>query len=262
MHAPTPRAAPANRIHHAVGVLAPLWTSWTLETLRERGPLRAPQLASATPWLNTATLHQVLLRMRTSDLLAKPERGCYAASPLGQDTRPVRHTLASWHARHFEVGATAWRQPDRVEDALTRLRGKGTLDVLTTLEENGPLRPGALREATGLATGSFHYRTQQLLDDGLVTRLGPDQRSAYTLTPAARGLAPVYAELHDFGRRTQANGAAGQANERSAVASRAHAARQHSPSAQRVTGLFSHPDQPPPRVPAYVTALSHPARRR
>ncbi|MEU5838714.1 hypothetical protein ABZ820_34330 [Streptomyces diacarni] len=261
MHTPTPDTAPANRIHHAVGVLAPLWTSWTLETLREQGPLRAPQLRSAMPWLNTATLHQVLLRMRASDLLARPERGCYAASALGQDARPVHRALASWHAQHFDVG-NAWRRPDRVEDALSRLRGKGTVDVLTALEEHWPLRPGALCSATGLATGSFHYRTQQLLDDGLVTRLGSDQRFAYSLAPAARGLAPVFVELHDFGRLSEAAAAAEHANERSAVASRAHAARQHSPAAPRATGLFSHPDQPPPRVPAYVTALSHPARPR
>lgn len=262
MHSPTPDPTPVNRIHHAVGVLAPLWTSWTLETLRERGPLRAPQLRSAMPWLNMATLHQVLLRMRSSDLLAKPERGCYAASALGQDAHRVHRALASWHARHFEVGATAWKRPARVEDALARLRGKGTFDVLTALEQNGPLRPGVLREAAELATGSFHYRTQQLLEDGLVTRLGSDQRFAYSLAPAARGLTPVYAELHDFARRSQTAAAAGQANERSAVASRAHAARQHSPAAPRVNGLFSHPDQPPPRVPAHVTALSHPARTR
>ncbi|WP_019546671.1 winged helix-turn-helix transcriptional regulator [Streptomyces sulphureus] len=255
MHTPSP--APEYRMHHVVDVLAPLWTSWTLETLRESGPLRSPQLSTAMPWLNTGTLHQVLQRMRSSDLLTKPERGCYAASALGQDAHGVHRALASWHARHFEVGATTRRRPDRVEDALARLRGKGTLDVLTALEEHGPLRPGALREATGLATGSFHYRTQQLLEDGLVTRLGSDQRSAYTLTPAARQLTPVYTELHDFGRRSQT-----AANEHSAVASRAHAARQHSPAAPRATRLFSHPDQPPPRVPAHVTALSHPARTR
>ncbi|WP_405802667.1 winged helix-turn-helix transcriptional regulator [Streptomyces sp. NBC_01187] len=262
MHTPTRDTAHANRIHHAVGVFAPLWTSWTLATLRERGPLRVPQLRSAMPWLNTATLHQVLLRMRSSNLLAKPERGYYAASALGKDAGPLHRALASWHSRHFEVSATAWRQPDRIEDALARLRGKGIVDVLTALEEHGPLRPGALREATGLATGSFHYLTQQLLGDGLVTRLGSDQHFAYSLAPAARQLAPVFVELHDFGRRSQATAAAGRANERSAVASRARAARQHSPAAPRATGLFSHPDQPPPHVPAYVTALSHPSRTR
>ncbi|CDR10515.1 hypothetical protein [Streptomyces iranensis] len=82
-------------VRHAVGVLAPLWTSWTLETLHERGPLRTQQLATAMPWLNTPTLHQVLLRMHSSGLLTKPERGRYTASRLGQDSRAVRRALAS-----------------------------------------------------------------------------------------------------------------------------------------------------------------------
>lgn len=258
---PTSVNFPADRINHAIGVLAPLWTSWTLETLRERGPLRAWELKTAMPWLNGSNMSQVLLRMRSSGLLDKPERGGYAPSPLGQRAYPAHRALASWHARHLEVENRAWKRGDRVEDALARLRGKGTVEVLTTLEQNGPLGSGALREATGLASGSFHYRSQQLLDDGLVTRLGPEHHVVYTLTPAARQLAPVYAELHDFGRRSQA-AAAGPPNERSALASRAHAARQGSPGAPRATGLFSHPDQPPPRVPAYVTALSHPARTR
>ncbi|WP_063728768.1 hypothetical protein [Streptomyces sp. RTd22] len=249
-------------IRHAVGVLAPLWTSWTLETLHERGPLQSQQLASAMPWLNTPTLNQVLLRMQSSGLLTKPERGCYTASRLGQDSRAVHRALASWHARHFEVGTTKWKQADRVEDALSRLRGKGTVEVLTALEQRGPLRPGALREAAGLATGSFHYRTQQLLDDGLLTRLGPDEHFAYDLTSAARRLGPVQAELHDFGRRSQATEATVQSSQRSAEANRARAARQHSPAAPATTGLFSHPPESHPRVPAYITALSHPSRTR
>ncbi|MDJ1131992.1 winged helix-turn-helix transcriptional regulator [Streptomyces iconiensis] len=259
---PTPAGSLADRISHAVGVLAPLWTSWTLETLREHGPLHARELTAAMPWLNGPQTNQVLLRMRSGGLLDKPERGGYAPSRLGQRAYPAHRALASWHARHFERDNRAWKLGDRIEDALARLRGKGTGQVLTALEQYGPLRPGALREATGLASGSFHYRTQQLLDDGLVTRLGPERHFAYALTPAARQLAPVYAELHDFGRRSQANATADQSNERSDVASRARAARQHSPNAPTVTGMFSHPPEPPPRVPAHITALSHPSRTR
>ncbi|CDR10510.1 hypothetical protein [Streptomyces iranensis] len=158
------------------------------------------------------------------------------------------------------MDSTTWTRADRVEDALSRLRGKGALQVLTALEQRGPLRPGTLREATGLATGSFHYRTQQLLHDGLVTRLGPDEHFAYDLTSAAQGLGPVHAELHDFGRRSQATEVTVQSNQPCAEANRAHAARQRSPAAPATTGLFSHPPESHPRVPAYITALSHPSR--
>ncbi|MFE0762888.1 hypothetical protein [Streptomyces smyrnaeus] len=255
MNNATPEASCPGRIRHAVGVLAPPWTSWPLEILRERGPLRACELRDAMPWLNTQSTQQVLLRMQSSGLLVKPDRGCYAPSRLGQHAFPAHRALASWHARHFERNNKEWKRADRAEDALARLRGKGTIEALTVLEQQGPLRPLALREAAGLASGSFHYRTQKLLSDGLVTRLGPDQHSAYTLTPAARQLAPVFAELHDFGRHSQAN-------QPTAEASRARAARQHSPTAPAITGLFSHPPEPQPRVPEYITALSHPSRTR
>ncbi|WP_308461211.1 hypothetical protein [Streptomyces sp. Ru73] len=244
MQHPTSVPVRLEPIHHAVGVLAPLWTSWTLETLCERGHLRSQQLASALPWLNMPTLHQVLVRMQSSGLLIKPERGCYAVSRLGQDARPVHRALASWHARHYEARATSWKGPDRVEDALARLRGRGAVEVLTALEQHGPLRPGALREAAGMATGSFHYRTRQLLDDGLVTRLGPEEHFAYDLTPAARGLGAVYAELHVWGRRSQTNDTTTQSHQHSAEANLARAARQSSLTAAATTRSFSHPPEP------------------
>ncbi|GAA1708326.1 winged helix-turn-helix transcriptional regulator [Streptomyces yatensis] len=259
---PTIPTSDTDRICHAVGVLAPRWTSWTLETLHEHGPMRAHQLTATMPWLNATTTRQVLMRMQSSGLLTKPDRGCYTASPLGQDARPAHRALASWHARHFEVGATSRKRADRVEDALARLRGKGTIEVLTALEQNGPLRPTDLRQTTHLATGSFHYRMRQVLEDGLVTRLGPGQHFAYTLTQTGRSLAPVYVELHDFGRRIRSADVAATANQWSAETSRARAARQRTASAPAVTGLFSHPPEPQPRVPAHIVALSHPSRTR
>lgn len=253
----TPAASLPDRIRHAVDVLAPPWTSWTLQTLREHGPMRQRDLTAAMPWLTTQSTQQVLLRMQSSGLLVKPERGCYAPSRLGEHAYPAHRALASWHTRHFEQDNKDWKPADRIEDALARLRGKGTIEVLTALEQHGPLRPVALREAAGLPSGSFYYRTQQLLGDELVTRLGSEQHFAFTLAPAARRLAPVYAELHDFGRRSKdSQHTVGQA-------SRARAARQHSPATATVTaGLFSHPPEPQPRVPAYITALSHPSRMR
>ncbi|MGW7517778.1 winged helix-turn-helix transcriptional regulator [Streptomyces sp. NPDC054796] len=264
MHNPHSGPAHADQTRHAVGVLAPRWTTWTLETLHARGPLRARELNAAMPWLNTPTMAQVLQRMHSSALLTKPAYGRYAPSPLGHSARAPHQALASWHARHFEVDATTMPRPDRAEDALAKLRGKGALEMLTALEQHGPLRPGALREAAGLATGTFHYRTHQLLDDGLLTRLGPDQHWDYTLTPAARDLGPVHTALHDFGHRSQTAETASRSIQHTAQERRARAARQHSPTtgAPAVLGLFSHAPAPPPRVPAHLTALSHPSRSR
>ncbi|MFG3255275.1 hypothetical protein [Streptomyces sp. NPDC048172] len=259
--APATTAA-SEQVHHAVEVLAPRWTSWTLRTLGKHGPVPVRELATAMPWLTPGSAHQVVMRMEASGLVTRPERGVATLTGLGRKTDSTHRALASWHQRHFEQNNTLWKRADRVEDALAPLRGKGTLDMLSALDGHGPLRPGELREAAGFATGSFHYRTQQLLDDGLVTRLGPEQHFAYALTPAARQLAPVYAELHDFGHRRQAAQGQGRADRPAALASRATAARRPSPAAPAARGLFSHPPAPQPRVPAYVTALSHPSRTR
>lgn len=108
------------------------------------------------------------------------------------------------HARFLAPHTRRWgpavAEAERTEDALRQLRGEGAVEVLHALSEHGPLPYGELRKASGLATGTLHYRLQQLQEDQLLTRTGPSFRAAYGLTPAAQALGPIYAELAAFGR--------------------------------------------------------------
>lgn len=85
-------------------------------------------------------------------------------------------------------------------------------------------------------------------------------RSEYALTSAARGLTPVYAELAEFARKAPAATRPDQHGVTVQQAVRASAAVRRSPAA--CAEFFSHVSAPQPRVPAYVTALSHPSRTR
>ncbi|KIZ14954.1 winged helix-turn-helix transcriptional regulator [Streptomyces natalensis] len=248
-------------VSKAIDRLAPRWTTWTLQTIAQHAQMRFAKIAVALPWLSTQYTQQILRRMHTNNLLDRPDYGVYELSPSGQNACSVHRTLASWHRTHAGGNSPAVAEAERTEDALRQLRGEGAVEVLHTLSKHGPLPHGELRKASGLATGSFHYRLQQLQEDQLLTRTGPSFRAAYALTPAAQELGPVYAELAAF--ESMAASVAVQhkpAALATASTTRANAAVQRTPSA--LPGLFSHAPAPQPRVLAHVTALSHPSRTR
>ncbi|GGU68529.1 MULTISPECIES: hypothetical protein [Streptomyces] len=248
-------------VSKAIGRLAPRWTTWTLQTIAQHGQTRLTKIAAALPWLSTQNTQQILRRMHTNGLLDQPDYGLYEVSPSGRNAHSVHRTLASWHRTHTGGSGPAVAEAERTEDALRRLRGEGAVDVLHALSEHGPLPHGELRKASGLATSSFYYRLQQLQDDQLLTRTGPSFRAAYTLAPAAQALGPIYRELAAFG--SMAPSVAVQrkpAALATASTARANAAVRRTPAA--LPGLFSHASTPQPRVPAHVTALSHPSRTR
>ncbi|MBK6016660.1 winged helix-turn-helix transcriptional regulator [Streptomyces sp. MBT53] len=250
-------------VDQAVTRLSPRWTTWTLQTIHHHGPMRLADINSALPWVGVHAMAQIVRRMQTSGLLDRPQFGVYDLTPLGRDTRHVHRALSAWHRTHLADGTASLAEAERSEDALGWLRGKGTIPLLHALARYGPLPNGALRDEAALATGSFHYRITQLQTDQLVTRTSPfsGRGSEYTLTSAARGLTPVYAELGEFARK--AHSAATRPDQHSATAQqavRASAAVRRSPAAS--SELFSHVFAPQPRVPAYVTARSHPSRTR
>lgn len=248
-------------VSKAIDRLAPRWTTWTLQTIAQHGQIRFAKIAAALPWLSTQNTQQILRRMHTNGLLDRPECGVCKVSPSGLNAHSVHRTLASWHRTHAGGSSSAVAEAERTEDALRRLRGEGAVDVLHALSEHGPLRNGELRKASGLATGSFYYRVQQLQEDQLLTRTGPSFRAAYTLTPAAQALGPVYAELAAFESMTPSVAVQHKPTALTAASTaRADAAVRRTPSV--FAGLFSHAPAPQPRVPAYVTALSRPSRTR
>ncbi|RSN18722.1 hypothetical protein DMH25_00200 [Streptomyces sp. WAC 01325] len=250
-------------VDQAVARLSPRWTTWTLQTIQQRGPMRLTDINSALPWVGVHAMAQIVRRMQTSNLLDRPQVGIYDLTPVGRDAQHVHRALSAWHRTHLTDRAASLAEAERIEDALGRLRGKGTIPLLHALAQYGPLPNGALRDEAGLATGSFHYRITQLQTDQLITRTSPfsGRGAEYTLTSAARGLAPVYAELAEFAR--EANPATSLPDEHGATAQhaiRASAAVHRSPVAS--SELFSHIPDSQPRVPAYVTALTHPSRTR
>lgn len=250
-------------VDQAVARLSPRWTTWTLQTIQQRGPMRLADINSALPWVGVRAMAQVVRRMQTSGLLDRPQFGVYDLTPLGRDTQHVHRALSAWHRTHLSDGTSSLAEAERVEDALGRLRGKGTIPLLHALAQHGPLPNGALRDETALATGSFHYRVTQLQTDRLITRTSPfsGRGAEYTLTSAARGLTPVYTELAEFARKSHP-AASGPDQYRACAqhAIRASAALRRGPMAS--SELFSHVPDSQPRVPAYVTALSHPSRTR
>ncbi|MGG7569199.1 winged helix-turn-helix transcriptional regulator [Streptomyces sirii] len=249
------------RVSKAIDRLAPRWTTWTLQTVAQHGQMRFTKIAAALPWLSTQNTQQILRRMHANGLLDRPGHGVYEVSPWSQNAHSAYRTLASWHRTHSGGSGPAVAEAERTEDALRQLRGEGAVDVLHALSEQGPLPHGELRKATGLATGTLHYRLQQLQEDQLLTRTGPSFRAAYALTPAAQALGPIYAELAAF--ESMAPSVAVQRNPAvltAARTTRANAAVQRTTSA--FPGLFSHAPAPQPPVPTHITALSHPSQTR
>ncbi|MFE0187583.1 winged helix-turn-helix transcriptional regulator [Streptomyces sp. NPDC058989] len=230
-------------VSEAIDRLAPRWTTWTLQTIAQHGQMRFAKIAAALPWLSAQNTQQILRRMHTNGLLDRPEYGIYEVSRSGRNAHSVHRTLASWHRTHSSGSSSAVAEAERTEDALRRLRGERALSVLHARSEHGPLPNGELRKASGLATGSFYYRLQQLQEDQFPTRTGPSSRAASTLAPAAQALGPIYAELAAFEslppRVTVPHKPTALA---SASATRAVAAVRRTPSG--FPGLFSHAPAP------------------
>lgn len=258
---------PTELVTQAIAQLSPRWTTWTLQTVHQHGPMRLGDISSALPWVGVQAMAHVVHRLKASDLLERPQHGIYDLSPQGRHTQHAHRALATWHHAQFTDPEPVLADAERTENALRRLSGKGTIAVLEALEQHGPLPSGELGATAGLATGSLHRRIQQLQADGLITRTSPfsGRGAEYALTSAAQALTPVYAELATFARggepalspsavepRTTAHSAADTA--------RATAAVRRSPAA--TPGLFSHAPDPQPRVPMNITELSRPSRTR
>lgn len=254
-------------ITQATGRLAPRWTTWTLQTVQQHGPMRLGDINSALPWVGVQAMARVVRRLEASDLLERPQHGIYDLSPLGRNAQLAHRALASWHHAQFTDRGPVLADAERTEDALCRLSGKGTIAVLEALEQHGPLPGSELGATAGLATGSLHHRIQQLQTDGLITRTSPfsGRGAEYALTRAAQGLTPVYSELATLARGGESAPSPSGVERRTTAHSvadtaRATAAVRRSPAV--TPGLFSHAPDPQPRAPMNITELSRPSRTR
>lgn len=183
-------------ITQAICRLAPRWTTWTLQTVQQHGPMRLGDINSALPWVGVQAMARVVRRLEASGLLERPQHGVYDLSPLGRNAQLAHRALATWHHAQFTDRGPVLADAERTEDALRRLSDKGTIAVLEALEQHGPLPGSELGATAGLATGSLHHRIQQLQTDGLITRTSPfsGRGAEYALTRATQRLTPVYSD--------------------------------------------------------------------
>ncbi|MFC9649573.1 winged helix-turn-helix transcriptional regulator [Streptomyces sp. NPDC056937] len=111
-------------VDQAVARLSPRWTTWTLQTIQQRGPMRLTDINSALPWVGVHAMAQIMRRMQASSLLDRPQVGVYDLTPLGRDTQHVHRALSAWHRAHLTDRTASIAEAEHVEDALGRLRGK------------------------------------------------------------------------------------------------------------------------------------------
>src|SRR5579859_2597604 len=72
----------------------------------------------------------------------------------------------------------------------------------------GVRRFGEFQQSLGLAKNILADRLRRLVDDGVLTRLGPERRPLYGLTDKGRALAPVVVALMQWGDRWVSGGRA------------------------------------------------------
>ncbi|MFE3881866.1 winged helix-turn-helix transcriptional regulator [Streptomyces lydicus] len=262
------------RVEDALALIAPKWTTWSVQTLAQQGrPMRVRDVAAGLPFISEQFVGKRLAQMHADGLVTRTDgsHGApYQLSALGESLSRVHRALSDWSQAHLSLGKVAGAE--RVEDAVRRLHLRHSTAVVQLLDESGPMRFVDIAEGAGLDNGFTRYRLNRLQADGLVTRTGPRHGAPYVLTDAGRALGPVYSAVEHWSNPVAArSNAAPPAPVRAAT--RMHAsvtlgsdslrtAAALRRSAAAPSDLFSHAPQPQPRVPAAVTAQSAPGRGR
>lgn len=278
---PTPAQPPtfsiasidAQRVEAALALIAPKWTTWSVQTLAQQGhPMRVREVTARLPFIGEQLVGKRLAQMQADGLVVRASSrfgAPYQLSEFGESLPPVHRALSGWSRSTLSLGKVAGAE--RVEDAVRRVCRRHTTSVIQVLD-TGPTRFVDLADEAGLDTKATWYRLHQLQRDGLVARAGSHHGAPYTLTDAGRALGPVYEAVSHWsnpaaGRRdssapvpvatatrSPASISLGSDSVRTAAALRR--------SAAVPSDLFSHAPQPQPRVPAAVTAQSAPGRGR
>ncbi|MEU6172736.1 winged helix-turn-helix transcriptional regulator [Streptantibioticus parmotrematis] len=262
----------AQRIEDALSLLAPRWTTWTTQTLAQHNaPMRVREVASRLPFLNEQLVGKRLAQMHTDGLVIRANdhfHAPYQLSASAAELTPVHRALASWSQQHLALGQLP--DAERVEDAVRRLSLRHATALIQLLDSRGPMRLAHVSEAVALKAPYTWQRLAFLQRDGLVTRTGPRRGDPYVLTEAGAALGPVHAAVQQWSNPLAPKD---PVREPAAAATRTHdavdlrsegartaAALRRTPAASAM--FFSHADQPQPRVPSMVTALSAPSRTR
>jgi DNA-binding HxlR family transcriptional regulator len=261
----------AQRVEDALSLIAPKWTTWSMQTLAQQGgPMRVRDVAARLPFVSEQFVGKRLAQMHADGLVTRAgdRHGApYQLSGFGNSLSSVHRALSDWSQANLPLGKVAGAE--RVEDAVRRLHLRHSTAVIQVLDA-GPMRFVRIAEEAGLDNGFTRQRLIRLQLDGLVTRTGPHRGDPYVLTDAGRALGPVYTAVEQWSNpvatprpaaapvaaatRTHAGIPLGSDGIRSAAALRR--------STTAPSSLFSHAPQPQPRVPAAVTARSAPSRGR
>ncbi|WP_224274302.1 helix-turn-helix domain-containing protein [Streptomyces sp. LS1784] len=265
--APAMTTADAARVENVLRHLAPKWTTHFVHTIAKYGPeLRVRDVAHRHPAINQPYVSKRLAAMADAGLVNRdttfdrwaPYRLSAGARTLG----PLYRAVAQWSSEHLDRPPQG--RSDRIEDALRRLQLMDTTEVVRLLSEHGSMRVGHLGERVGVSEQLIATRLNRMQADGLVSRTGSRHGAPYILTDAGRALAPVYTAVQQWDNwHSAAQAVRMPAATRTLVTGadtvRTAAALRRSPAP---AGLFSHTPAPQPRVPAAVTAASHPSRGR
>ncbi|MFE4972850.1 winged helix-turn-helix transcriptional regulator [Kitasatospora sp. NPDC056651] len=259
--------ADAQRVEAVLHRIAPKWTTHVVHTVAKYGPeMRVADVAQHLTALSPSYVSKRLASMSEAGLVtrdgtfdrAAPYRLSSSARTLG----PTYRTLAEWSSDHIDH--TPQGRYDRIEDALQRLQLVGTTETVRLFAEHGSVRLPQLAERLGASEQFAATRLNRMQADGLVARTGDRHGAPYVLTDAGQALGPVYTAIQQWDSRhstavTPAVPAAERTLNSPAQSTRTAAALRRSAAP---SSLFSHPPVPPTRVPAAVTAASHPSRGR
>ncbi|MFB6603572.1 winged helix-turn-helix transcriptional regulator [Streptomyces noursei] len=264
----------AQRVEHALSLIAPKWTTWSAQTLAQQGrPMRVHEVSAQLPFVSAQLIGKRLVQMHSDGLVTRADdrHGApYQLSAFGESLSRVHRALSVWPQTTLSPGEVAGAE--RVEDAVRRLHLRHSTAVIQVLDAGGPMRFVRITEEVGLDNSVAQRRLNRLQADGLVARTGPRHGDPYVLTDAGRALGPVYATVERWSNpvakrehsappvpvasapRTHTGTSLASDSIRTTVALRRSTA---TPSA-----LFSHAPQPQPRVQGAVTAQSAPSRGR
>ncbi|MCX4398846.1 MULTISPECIES: helix-turn-helix domain-containing protein [unclassified Streptomyces] len=265
----------AQRVEDALSLIAPKWTTWSVQTLAQQDrPMRVRDVAARLPFVSEQFVGKRLAQMHADGLVTRAgaRHGApYQLSAFGHSVSSVHRALSDWSQASLSLGGPV-AGAERVEDALRRLHLRHSTAVIQVLDAGGPMRFVEIADEAGLDSGIPGQRLNRLQADGLVARTGTRHGDPYVLTDAGRALGPVYAAVEHWSTpistrrnspppapvtaatRTRIGPSLGSDDIRAAAALRRSAAAPGS--------LFSHAPQPQPRVPAAVTAQSAPSRGR
>ncbi|MGF1425487.1 winged helix-turn-helix transcriptional regulator [Kitasatospora sp. LaBMicrA B282] len=259
----------AQHVQSILRRLAPKWTTHIVHTMAKYGPeLRIRDVAQYYPQLATSYVSKRLSTMDSAGLLTRgdaqfDQRAPYRLTPGALTLGPLYRAVAQWSTDHLD--RTPQGRSERIEDALHRLQLADTTEVIRLLSHNGTMHVSDLAEHVGVYEQFVATRLNRMQTDGLVTRTGTRHGDPYILTDAGRALGPVYTAVQQWDNRHTASAqptvpaATRTLDTPAPTAGRTAAALRRSAAPW---ALFSHAQLPPQRVPAYVTAASHPSRSR